>query len=49
MQRATVSVTLIPAGATRRLDLPGAIGMKRSAGDGCQGATLRLAMSVDAS
>ena len=49
MQRATPSVTLIPAGATRRLDLPGAIGMKRSAGDGCQGATLRLVMSVDAS
>ena len=49
MQRATASVTLIPAGATRRLDLPGAIAMKRSAGDGCQGATLRLVMSVDAS
>ena len=48
VQRATPSVTLIPAGATRRLDLPGAITMKRSADNGCQGATLRLVMSVDA-
>ena len=48
VKRATASVTLIPAGATRRLDLPGAITMKRSADNGCQGATLRLVMSVDA-
>ena len=48
MTRRTASATLIPAGATRRLDLPGAIAMKHSAGDGCQGATLRLVVSVDA-
>ena len=48
MQRTTASATVIPAGATRRLDLPGAITMKSSAGDGCQGATVRLDMNVDA-
>ena len=49
MQRTTASATVIPAGATRKLDLPDALTMKRSAGNGCQGAVLRLVMSVDAS
>jgi len=49
MQTTTALVTLIPAGTTRKLDLPGAITMKRSADDGCQGATLQLVVTVDAS
>jgi hypothetical protein len=48
MARTSATSTLIPAGGTRRLDLPGALAMKRSAGDGCQGVTLRLVMKVDA-
>ena len=34
MTRVSAPSTLIPAGETRRLDLPGALAMKRSAGDG---------------
>jgi hypothetical protein len=48
MTRTSATSTLIPAGETRTLVLPGALAMKHSAGDGCQGVTLRLVMKVDA-
>ena len=38
-----------PGRSHPQVDLPDALTMKRSAGNGCQGAVLRLAMSVDAS
>jgi hypothetical protein len=41
--------TLIPAGETRALVLSEAITMKRSAGDGCQGADVRVTVTVTAS
>ena len=41
--------TLIPAGETRTLVLSEAIGMKPSAGDGCQGADVRFTVTVSAS
>jgi hypothetical protein len=40
--------TVIPAGETRNLELPDAVGMNSSAGDGCQGADLRIVMTVTA-
>jgi hypothetical protein len=41
--------TQIPAGETRALVLSGAILMKPSAGDGCQGAAVRFTVTVAAS
>jgi hypothetical protein len=40
--------TMIPAGATRAVQLPDAVGMNASAGDGCQGADVRFVMTVTA-
>jgi hypothetical protein len=44
----TPVTTVIPAGETRTVELPDAVGMNASAGDGCQGADLRFVMTVTA-
>jgi hypothetical protein len=40
--------TMIPAGGSRQLVLPGAIAMREAAGDGCQGATVTVRVHVTA-
>jgi hypothetical protein len=44
----TPTAVTIAAGATRTVVLPGAVTMRASAGDGCQGAVLRITATVTA-